>query len=289
MTGPAASTAPPADPFRKGPWGRAAAIALVLYIVYAGAQLEVSWERVETGLDNASRFFSRLFPPNFMRWELLVRGLEESLEIAILASTLGILLALPIGLAAARNLMPVWTTWPARLLIVSARSFHPVIVAILFVKAVGFGALAGILALTVASIGFIGKLFTEAIEEISDKQVEAIRATGASFASVLAFGVLPQVFSRFIGFATYQLDSNLRNSTMVGIVGAGGIGGTLFAAFQRFDYDYVCAILISIITLIMIGEILATAVRAIFIENATFGDLFRRGAAMRRVRHAEDD
>ena len=86
---------------------------------------------------------------------------------------------------------------------------------------------------------------------------------------MLAFGVLPQVFSRFIGFATYQLDSNLRNSTMVGIVGAGGIGGTLFAAFQRFDYDYVCAILISIIALIMVGEVLATAVRAIFIDNAT--------------------
>ena len=94
---------------------------------------------------------------------------------------------------------------------------------------------------------------------------------------MLAYGVLPQVFSRFIGFATYQLDSNLRNSTMVGIVGAGGIGGTLFAAFQRFDYDFVCAILISIITLIMVGEVLATAVRAIFIENATLVDLFRRG------------
>jgi ABC-type phosphate/phosphonate transport system permease subunit len=154
--------------------------------------------------------------------------------------------------------MPPWVTWPARLIVVMARSFHPVIVAIVFVKAVGFGALAGTLALTVASIGFIGKLFTEAIEEISLKQVEAIRATGAPFASILAYGVLPQVFSRFIGFATYQLDSNLRNSTMVGIVGAGGIGGTLFAAFQRFDYDFVCAILIAIITLIMIGEVLAT-------------------------------
>ncbi len=287
MTAPAASL--PAEPFQRSLWPRVAAVGLVVYVIYACAQLEVSWERVESGVENAAKFFGRLFPPNFSRWDLLVKGLLESLEIAILASTLGILLALPIGLCAARNLMPSWSTWPARFLIVSARSFHPVIVAILFVKAVGFGALAGILALTVASIGFIGKLFTEAIEEISDKQVEAIRATGASFASVLAYGVLPQVFSRFIGFATYQLDSNLRNSTMVGIVGAGGIGGTLFAAFQRFDYDFVCAILISIITLIMIGEVLATAVRAIFIENATLRDLFRRGQAMRRVRHAEED
>ena len=232
---------------------------------------------------------ARLFPPNFERWELLVKGLLESLEIAVLASTLGIVLALPIGLAAARNLMPAWVSWPARAIIVMARSFHPVIVAILFVKAVGFGALAGILALTVASIGFIGKLFTEAIEEISLKQVEAVRATGAPFASMLAYGVLPQVFSRFIGFATYQLDSNLRNSTMVGIVGAGGIGGTLFAAFQRFDYDFVCAILISIIALIMLGEVLATGVRAIFLQNATLGDLFRRRGGAPRERHLEDD
>jgi len=285
----AASSLVPSDPFRRDVWPRLAAIALVAYVIYACSRLDVSWERVEAGLANASHFFARLFPPNFQRRDLLVKGLLESLEIAVLASTLGIVLSLPIGLCAARNLMPAWVTWPARAIIVMARSFHPVIVAIVFVKAVGFGALAGVLALTVASIGFIGKLFTEAIEEISLKPVEAVRSTGASFLSVLTYGVLPQVFSRFIGFATYQLDSNLRNSTMVGIVGAGGIGGTLFAAFQRFDYDFVCAILIAIITLIMVGEVLATAVRAIFIENATLIDLVRGGGKMRRVRHAEDD
>ena len=277
------------DPFPARAWPRVAALALVVYVVYAAAQMDISWARVETGLANAARFFGRLFPPNFTRHELLVKGLFESLQIAVLASTLGIVLALPIGLVGARNLMPAWASWPARALIVMARSLHPVIVAILFVKAVGFGALAGVLALTVASIGFIGKLFTEAIEEISLKQVEAVRATGAPFFSVLMFGVMPQVFSRFIGFATYQLDSNLRNSTMVGIVGAGGIGGTLFAAFQRFDYDFVCAILIAIISLIMLGEVLAGAVRAIFIDNATLRDLFRRREGIRRDRLVEDD
>jgi phosphonate transport system permease protein len=277
------------DPFPTRVWPRVAFVALVIYVFYACAQMDVSWARVETGLDNASRFFGRLFPPNFARHELLAKGLLESLQIAVLASTLGLVLALPIGLAGARNLMPAWVSWPARALIVVARSLHPVIVAILFVKAVGFGALAGVLALTVASIGFIGKLFTEATEEISLKQVEAVRATGAPFVSVLMFGVLPQVFSRFIGFATYQLDSNLRNSTMVGIVGAGGIGGTLFAAFQRFDYDFVCAILIAIISLIMVGEVLAGAVRAIFIDNATLRELFRRRDRPHRDRPLEDD
>jgi phosphonate transport system permease protein len=269
-------------------WPRFAAIALAIYVIYACAQMDASWDRVASGLANAARFFGRLFPPNVARHQLLIKGLLESLQIAVLASTLGIVLALPIGLAGARNLMPAWVSWPARALIVVARSLHPVIVAILFVKAVGFGALAGVLALTVASIGFIGKLFTEAIEEISLKQVEAVRASGAPFFSVLMFGVMPQVFSRFIGFATYQLDSNLRNSTMVGIVGAGGIGGTLFAAFQRFDYDFVCAILIAIISLIMVGEVLAGAVRAIFIDNATLAGLFRPHR-VHRDRLVEDD
>ncbi|HTP99207.1 MAG TPA: phosphonate ABC transporter, permease protein PhnE [Casimicrobiaceae bacterium] len=281
-----AAKLPPA--FRRSLWPRLFAVLLAAYVVYACLQMQISWERVEVGLHNANHFFSRLFPPNFSRWDLLVKGLAESLQIAVLASVLGIVLALPIGLCAARNMMPPWVSWPARAVIVMARSFHPVIVAILFVKAVGFGALAGILALTLASIGFIGKLFTEAIEEISEKQVEGVRATGSPFVSVLTYGVLPQVFSRFIGFATYQLDSNLRNSTMVGIVGAGGIGGTLFAAFQRFDYDYVCAILISIISLIMAGELIAIAVRAIFIDNATLADLLRRRTRAERAARFEE-
>ena len=248
-------------------WARAGWAVLALYVAYAAARLDFTWERFLVGLDNGARFIARMIPPVIAQPDSLVTGLLESLQIALLASCIGILIALPVGLLASRNLMPVWATWPARAAIALCRSFHPVIVAIVFVKAVGFGAMAGILALVVASVGFIGKLFAEAIEEISLKQVEAVRATGASFANVITYGVLPQVFTRFIGFATYQLDSNLRNSTMVGIVGAGGIGGTLFSAFQRFDYDFVAAILLSIIAMIMVGEVLAGWVRGVFLER----------------------
>lgn len=238
-------------------------LALVAYMIFAGLRLDFTWDRFIIGLDNAERFLGRMFPPAILQPDSMAKGLLESLEIAILASFFGVLLSLPLGVLAARNLMPAWVSWPARTTIALCRSFHPVIVAILFVKAVGFGAIAGILTLIVASMGFIGKLFAEAIEEISLKQVEAVRASGAPFMSVLTYGVFPQVFSRFVGFATYQIDSNLRNSTMVGIVGAGGIGATLFAAFQRFDYNFVCAILIAIILMIMIGESLARWVRRI--------------------------
>lgn len=248
-------------PFVWSPAARAGALALLAYLVYALASLDFTWARFVTGLDNGARFLGRMIPPDLSRLDILWKGLVETLQIAVLASGLGIALSLPLGLLAARNLMPAWVTWPVRALVVLCRSLHPVIVAILFVKAVGFGALAGILALVVASVGFIGKLFAEAIEEISLKQVEAVRATGASFMNVVLFGVVPQVVSRFVGFATYQFDSNLRNSTMVGIVGAGGIGGALFSAFQRFDYDFVCTILVSIVGLIVLTETLTNAMK----------------------------
>jgi len=243
---------------------RIAWLALGAYALYAASALDFTWERFVVGIDNGARFIGRMFPPDLSKWDLLAKGLYESLEIAVIASVLGIVLSLPIGLLAARNLMPPWVTWPARGFIALCRSFHQVIIAILFVKAVGFGALAGILALTVASIGFVGKLFAEAIEEISLKQVEAVRATGAPFMNVIVYGVMPQVLTRFVGFATYQLDSNLRNSTMVGIVGAGGIGGTMFAAFQRFDYDFLFTILASIVAVIMVSEALQNWIRRLY-------------------------
>lgn len=269
---------PPRVAFQPNWWARAGWVLLAIYVVWATISLDVSWARFVDGLGNAQKFFGRMFPPNVEadKIELLVKGLAESVQIAIIATFVGIALSLPIGLLAARNLMPVWVVWPARALIAVCRSFHEVVVAIIFVKAVGFGAIAGVGALVIGSIGFISKLFAEAIEEISPKQVEAIRATGAGFFGVLTFGVMPQVFSRFLGFASYQFDSNLRHSTMIGIVGAGGIGGSLFSAFQRFDYDFVCTILLAIIALIMVAEVLSGYARALFSDNLALLDYFRR-------------
>lgn len=238
-------------------------IALAVYAFYAASTIDITWARFVSGFGHAGNFLSRMFPPDFSpdKMKLLYDGMLESLQIAILATAFGITLSLPLGFAAARNISPAPLAWSARGLIALLRSFHPVIVAILFVKAVGFGALAGILALIVASMGFISKLIAEAIEDMSMKPVEAVRATGASFLSVMTMAVLPQVMPRFIGFSSYQLDSNLRNSALVGIVGGGGIGATLFTAFQRFDYDFVLTIVLAVIAIVMVGEMLSNSVR----------------------------
>jgi phosphonate ABC transporter permease subunit PhnE len=251
---------PPNWPARSG------LILLALYVVYAGSILDITWTRFSEGLGHAGHFLSRMFPPNFApdKMELLYSGMLESLQIAILATAFGIALSLPLGFAAARNISPAPLAWATRGLIALLRSFHPVIVAILFVKAVGFGALAGILALIVASMGFISKLIAEAIEDMSMKPVEAVRATGAPFLSVMTMAVLPQITPRFIGFSSYQLDSNLRNSALVGLVGGGGIGATLFTAFQRFDYDFVLTIVLAVVAVVMVGEMLSGRVRRLF-------------------------
>ena len=245
---------------------RIALVALAVYALYASTILDITWPRFIAGLGHGSRFISRMWPPNVApdKLELLTTGMIESLQIAIIATVVGVLLALPLGLAAARNLAPLPLAWAARALIALFRTFHPVIVAILFVKAVGFGALAGMLALIVASLGFLSKLAAEAVEEMSMKQVEAVRATGSPFLSLVIMGVLPQVMPRFIGFSAYQLDSNLRNSALVGLVGGGGIGSTLFTAFQRFDYDFVLTIVIAIIAAVMVGEIISGWMRRLF-------------------------
>jgi phosphonate ABC transporter permease subunit PhnE len=241
-------------------------VVLALYIVYAAQILDIRWARFVSGFGHGARFIERMFPPNVASDKLLLLtdGMIESLQIAIIATVVGVLLALPLGLAAARNLAPSPLAWSMRALIALFRSFHPLIVAILFVKAVGFGALAGILALIIASLGFLSKLIAEAVEEMSMKQVEAVRATGSPFLAVIIMAVMPQVLPRFIGFSAYQLDSNLRNSALVGLVGGGGIGATLFTAFQRFDFDFVLTIVIAIIAVVMIGEILSGWMRRLF-------------------------
>jgi len=251
---------PPNWPARIG------ALVVLAYVAYASTILELTWARFLVGLEQGRRFIARMFPPEFAadKLDLLYDGMLESLQIAILATVFGTLISLPLGIAAARNLSPLPIAWIARLVIVVARTFHPVIIAILFVKAVGFGTLAGVLALTVASVGFVSKLVADAVEETSMKQIEAVRATGAPFLGVIVMGLFPQVLPRFIGFTAYELDSNLRNSALVGIVGGGGIGATLFTAFQRFDYDFVLTIVLTIIALVMIGEIISGAMRRLF-------------------------
>jgi phosphonate transport system permease protein len=233
----------------------------VAYLVWSLGTLNVDWGRISDGLPRAADMFARMWPPDFSRWELLVRGVEESVEMALAASFFGMILAIPVGLCAARNLVPLPVYLVGRAILGISRTFHEVIIAIFFVKIVGFGPLAGLLTLVVASVSFIAKMIAEDIENMNMGQIEAVRATGASFPKLLVYAVQPQILPRYLGVCIYRLDANIRHSTVVGIVGAGGIGMTLSATFKRYDYDFSLAILITIIALVFIGELFSNWVR----------------------------
>lgn len=223
--------------------------------------LNIDWGRAGQGLPRAADMFARMVPPDFSRWELLQKGVLESVRMAFAASFFGMILAIPLGLCATRNLVPLPIYLVGRALLAITRTFHEVIIAIFFVKIFGFGPLAGVLTLVVASMSFIGKMLAEDIENMPPGQIEAIRATGASFPKMLLYAVQPQMLPRYLGVSIYRLDANIRHSTVVGIVGAGGIGQVLAASFSRYDYDFSLAILITIVILVFIGEFFSNWVR----------------------------
>ena len=249
-------------PFIANPWLRWGVwLGAAAYLVWALSSIPIDPNRIIEGLPRAARIFGGGFPPNFERSELLFSGFLESIQIALIATFVGVLLSVPLAVLAARNVVPRAVYLLGRAIIIVARSFHPVIVAIIFVKAVGFGAFAGILTLIVYTVGFVAKLLAEAIEEIDWGQVEAMQASGANYLKVLQYAVVPQVMPRGVGLTLYQLDINLRASTVVGIVGAGGIGGTLMNSFGRYDYDFAFAILLCIIALVFVTEMISGRIR----------------------------
>jgi len=239
-----------------GPDRRLAFWVLVLaYVVWAVSDLDVDWARVGRGLPRALDMLARMMPPAVGdRWHLLVNGMLESMQMAIASSIAGMALAIPLGIAAASNLSPRPLYLAARGLIVVGRSFHEILIAIFFVKLFGFGAVAGLLTLAFSSAIFLAKMLAEDIENMKPGPVEAVRASGASFGQVVAFAVAPQVLVKTLGVFIYRLDANLRHSTVIGIVGAGGIGGSLSAAFSRYDYDFASAILLAIAAVVAVGE-----------------------------------
>jgi phosphonate transport system permease protein len=248
------------------PWGRpwiGAVVwtALVAFLVWNAVSLQVDPARLARGLSRLGTVAAKAFPPSFERGQILVSGVWESVEMATLSTLFGVLIGIPVAVLAARNVVPLPVYAGGRLAITLARTFHELIVAIVFVKAVGFGPLAGTLTLTVNSLGFFSKLLAEQIETIDRGQIEAIRATGASPAKVLIYGVLPQVLPRIVGLTVYQWDIHLRQSTIIGLVGAGGIGATLYNAFARYDYDFALAILIVIVAIVIVGEAVSAIAR----------------------------
>lgn len=237
-------------------------LCVLLYIVLVWLSVDVNWARVAQGMDRGLAFMASFLQPDFLtRSEEIFTGLKESLTMTLVATVIGIALAIPVGLGAARNLAPPPVYFFCRGIIALSRTFQEIIIAILFVAMFGFGPLAGVATLAFATIGFMAKLLAEDIEDVQLEPLEAIRATGAGWLQWVNYAVQPQVMPRLIGLSLYRLDINFRESAVIGIVGAGGIGATLNTSINRYDYDTSAAILLLIIAIVLMSEYLSGFVR----------------------------
>ncbi len=237
-------------------------IGVVFVAVWSVQQLEIPWFYFLDAHVQAGDLIVRMFPPDWAFLESAIGPLVETIHIATLGTMVTFIVAFPIAFLAARNTTFNTTTWfIARFILVTSRSVNTVVWGLLFVAMFGPGPVAGIWAIAARSLGFMGKLIAEAIEEIDEGTVEAIEATGASRLQVLWMGVLPQVLPVIWGTTVYRWDINIRESTVLGFVGAGGIGIILYSSINLFAWREVGVMLISILFVVVISELVSAAIR----------------------------
>ena len=252
---------------RFTPRQTAARFASYLFIIFIAvwsvSNLNIPWFYFLDAHVQALDLFSRMFPPDWSFFGKITDALLETLHIATLGTVFAVLLAFPTAIISARNTTFNSTVWLiGRFILVISRSVNTVVWGLLFVAIFGPGPLAGIFSVAARSIGFVGKLIAEAIEEIDHGTVEAIAATGASQPKVLLKGVLPQVMPVIFGTIIYRWDINIRESTVLGFVGAGGIGILLYSSINLFAWHEVSVMLISIFGVVIVSEYLSIKARA---------------------------
>ncbi|MFZ5692667.1 MAG: phosphonate ABC transporter, permease protein PhnE [Pseudomonadota bacterium] len=212
-------------------------------------------QRLMEGLPALGQLFSEMVPPDFSRWQNWVKPLIDTLAMSVAGTALAVAISLPLALFAAPNTSPNALVYQAaRIVLAALRSVPEIIMGIIFVAAVGFGALPGVLALALHSVGMVGKFYAEAIEHVDSRPLEAARAAGASPFQVITHAVMPQVLPQLADITIYRWEYHFRASAVLGIVGAGGIGFELIAALRIIRYDQVSAILITILLCVMLVD-----------------------------------
>lgn len=248
-------------------WGWRTMVAIAGFIaVYAliMVDLEVNpAQLISKTVTYISDVMGRMLPPDFSNFSQLMLSMLETVEIAMLGTLLAIILSIPIGLLSARNIAPNYPLYlVARTITIFFRAIPEFIMAMILVIAIGFGAMPGVIALGFHTMGFLAKFYAEAIEHIDENPIQALDSMGASKRQVLAFAVVPQVMPSFVGNNLYILDRNIRMATMLGIVGAGGIGYELQSAFRMFEYQRVSAIIIVIFATIFVIDMISSRIRS---------------------------
>ena len=242
-------------------WSWSAAIALAA--AWSVSALDIEWVFFADAHEQAIDLAQRMWPPRWSYLPVIVRPLVETIHIATLGTAIALVLSLPLAFLSARNTTANGFTWAlGRGLLVASRSVNTVIWGLVFVAVFGPGPVAGICAVAARSVGFLAKILAEAIEEAERGPIEAIEATGTGTAKVYLVAILPQVMPVLIGTAVYRWDINVRESSVLGFVGAGGIGLYLYASINQFAWQQVLVVLAAILVIVLASEALSAYVRA---------------------------
>jgi phosphonate transport system permease protein len=246
-------------------------LRLLAALVFAGI-LMWAWQGSEmrpldlyTYRGNMSAYLAGFLKPDFSAWRDYLHQTAITVQIAIWGTLLAILGAVPCGLLSSANVVPIWIYQPVRRIMDAFRSINEMIFAMLFISAVGLGPFAGVLALFMHTLGTLAKLFAEAVEAIDPQPVEGIRATGANTLQEIAYGIIPQVVPLWISYSLYRFESNVRSASVVGMVGAGGIGMLLWDAIRSFNYGATAAMLIVLVVVVSLLDLGSANIRKRFI------------------------
>ncbi len=241
------------------------AIVLVTIAVLWWAALgsQISVVELVKGAPWMADFIGRMFPPNWEFMGKLVTPAIETVQIALWGTLLGVFLAIPVCFLAARNITPNAVIFHfMRQVLNIARGINEIILALIFVAAVGLGPFPGVLALALHGAGMLGKFFAESIEEIDQGPIEALRSTGAGPIQIIVFGVMPQVITAWIAVILYRFETNLRQATVLGMVGAGGIGFELVGSMKLFQYQDTATCILVIVVMVMSADFISSKLRA---------------------------
>lgn len=240
-----------------------AAVLLLLGASWNGADMRPMDLLRDSG--NMARYAGEFFPPNFANWRFYAEEMVVTLQIAVWGTALAVGSAVPMALLASSNIVPWWVYQPVRRLLDAFRAINEMVFAMLFVVAVGLGPFAGVLALWVHTTGTLAKLFSEAVEAIDPQPVEGIRSTGASALHEIVYGVIPQVMPLWISYTLYRFEANVRSASVVGMVGAGGIGVVLWEIIRGFQYAETAAVMIIIVVTVSLLDMVSARIRKLMI------------------------
>ena len=236
-------------------------IGVILIYAWALQGLKVDLELLKSSWPYITDFVSRLWPPNLEILDVAIERLIETIQMSIWGTTIGAILSLPIAIFSAQNLAPKWLQLIANFLQNAVRSVPSIVLGLLFVAATGLGAPAGTLALGIYTIGYLGKFYQGAIESVDPRSIESLQVSGASWLQIAQYGILPQVLPLGLGYTLYMFEYNIRAASVLGVVGAGGIGFELVNYIKGFEYTKATTMMLVLLVVVTVIDALSSKLR----------------------------